>query len=231
MAVVGNALPFFGADTSAARRLAPYILLAAFLHGVVVVGLKLPDPAGTQVPPPLRLSWRAPPSPASAPLSVPSSKSLPEQVSPSDARSLRAAPAAEPARVPRVAAPEVSVPTVPPLATQTAPVVESARPPVSADLFDSARRMARDIGRESMRDGVAGGTTVGAGRGAPAAVERAALPELDRALRKRSASEERLGGGILRITTESGRVYCLKPPSDAVRDGPVEPLAVATNCP
>jgi hypothetical protein len=57
------------------------------------------------------------------------------------------------------------------------------------------------------------------------------LPELDRALRKRSTGEERLGDGILRITTESGRVYCLKPPSDVVRDGPVEPLVVPTNCP
>ncbi len=91
--------------------------------------------------------------------------------------------------------------------------------------------MARDIGREAAREGGVSGSAVAVVRATPSAVDRAVLPELDRALRKRPAGEERLGGGILRITTESGRVYCLKPPSDLVRDGPVEPLAVPTNCP
>lgn len=91
--------------------------------------------------------------------------------------------------------------------------------------------MARDIGREMARDGVIGSSTASAGRGALAAPDQAALPELERNLRKCSVGEERLGGGILRITTESGRVYCLKPPADFVRDGPVEALAVPTNCP
>lgn len=235
MAVVGKALRFCAVDTCAARRLAPYLLLAVFLHGVVVLGLRLPDAAGKREPPPLRLSWREPASLASAPLpvqpAVESSRPLPEPARIPDFRGQRAAPRVEAVRVPRVPVPAVSAPTVLPSLPPPAPAVESSRLPVSADLLDSARRMARDIGREGVRDGAAGGMIAAAGRGVPSVVDRAALPELDRALRKRSAGEERLGGGILRITTESGRVYCLKPPSDLVRDGPVEPLAVPTNCP
>lgn len=231
---MAEALPFCGTDTSTVRRLAPYLLLTMFLHGIVVLGLRLPDAAGKREPPPLRLSWRAPASPASTSLPVPpsvvSSRPLPEPARAPDSRGQRAAPSVESVRVPRVTVPAASAPTVLPSSPPPAPAVEPTRPPVSADLLDSARRVARDIGRESARDGVTGSPAV-AGRGAPVAVDRAVLPELDRALHKRSAGEERLGGGILRITTESGRVYCLKPPADFVRDGPVDALAVPTNCP
>lgn len=218
------------AEAGAARRLAPYIVLAVFLHGLAVVGLRLPDPAETPVPPPLRLSWRTPSSPASVPQPVQQPVPSSERVRASDARGSHAASAAEPVRVQRAPVSDVFVPAAvqPPVAV---PAAEAARPPVTTDLLEGARRMARDIGRETVRDGVSGSSTASAGRGAPVLVERAALPELDRALHKRSAGEERLGGGILRITTESGRVYCLKPSSDLVRDGPVEPLAVPTNCP
>lgn len=232
--MTGRALPFCGSETSAARRLAPYLLLAVLLHGVVVLGLRPPDVARKPEPPQLRLSWRVPASLASAPLPVQSavalSSPLPEPARTPDFRGQRAAPSVEAVRVPRVPLPTVSTPAV--LSSPSpVPAVEPTRPPASGDVLDSARRMARDIGRESVRDGAAGGVTTAAGGGVPAVVDRTVLPELDRALRKRSAGEERLGGGILQITTESGRVYCLKPPSDLVRDGPVEPLAVPANCP
>lgn len=231
MAVMVDSWPGRASGAGALKRLAPYLLAAAFLHGLAGLGLRLPDPAETQVPPPLRLSWNTPPSQAAVPLPVQPSEPSPEPVRTSGSRNLRGTAAVEPARVARVAIPEPSAPAAVVPSNPSVPAVESARAPVSADLLEGARRMARDIGREAARDGVVGGNPAAAGRGVSAAVDRAILPELDRALRKRSVGEERLGGGILRITTESGRVYCLKPPSDLVRDGPVEPLAVPTNCP
>ncbi|WP_139379585.1 hypothetical protein [Zoogloea sp. LCSB751] len=218
-------------DAGAVRRLGPYLLVAALLHGLAGLGLRLPDPAGTQVPPPLRLSWSKPPSPAVVPLRQQPSESSPEPVSTSGSRNLRGAVAIAPARVPRVAIPEPPAPAAVTPPNPSAPAVEPVRAPAGADLLEGARRMARDIGREAAREGGVSGSAVAVVRATPSAVDRAVLPELDRALRKRPAGEERLGGGILRITTESGRVYCLKPPSDLVRDGPVEPLAVPTNCP
>lgn len=57
------------------------------------------------------------------------------------------------------------------------------------------------------------------------------MPALDRALRNAEAGEERLAGGLIRITTKSGRIYCLKPPPDMARDGPVAMQSTPTNCP
>lgn len=220
------AVPQHGTDGAALRHLAPYLLLAVVLHGLLGLGLTLPAPASRLVPPPLRLSWRVP-APVTVvesarPTGAPESLFAPER-GPLP-RSPRGAQAAVPA--PPMAMP---VPSAPPAPPASAPVAESSRAPVSADLLDSARRMARDIGREAARDSALGG--VGGAGGRAVTADRAVLPELDRTLRKRPAGEERLGGGILRITTESGRVYCLKPPPDFARDGPGEALAVPTNCP
>lgn len=226
LAVVG-AWPRHGFDGAALRRLAPYLLLAVLLHALL--GLGLPAPASRLEPPPLRLSWREPP-----PAPVVQSARPPEAPSAVGrgpaSRSLRGAPSAEPMRVPPTAMPLASAPVAPPAPVPAASAVEPSRAPVSADLLDSSRRMARDIGREAAGGSVVGGAAA-AGRVAPAAIERAALPELERALRRRPAGEERLDGGILRITTEAGRVYCLKPPPDFARDGPGQALAVPTNCP
>ncbi|MBS0348801.1 MAG: hypothetical protein JSR69_20325 [Proteobacteria bacterium] len=229
---LGCALPQHGADGAALRRLAPYLLLAVVLHVLLGLGLTLPAPALRLEPPPLRLSWRVPsPAVVAQPVRPPASQSAPERVPPS--RSPRSARETAPVRVPPMIMPVPAVPLAPPASAPATSVADPPRVPVGVDLLDSARRMARDIGREAAMESRVGSRGPAAGRAAPApaAIERAALPELERALRKRPAGEERLGGGILRITTESGRVYCLKPPLDVVRDGPVEPLAVPTNCP
>lgn len=224
-----GALPRHGTDGAALRHLAPYLLLAVVLHGLLGLALTLPAPASRLELPPLRLSWRVP-APATVAQPARPPESTQSQFAPERgplSRSPRGAQAAVPA--PPMAMPVPSAPLAPPTSAPAASVTESSRAPVSADLLDSARRMARDIGREAARDGAEGGLRGAGGR--TAAADRAVLPELDRALRKRPAGEERLGGGILRITTEAGRVYCLKPPPDFARDGPAEALAVPTNCP
>lgn len=225
-----EALPLHAAGNGAGRRLAPYLLLAASLHALLILGLKLPVPVATSVAPALHLSWRAPPVPL-VPLPALRSDVPPETARAVAPRSQLHAPSVASSRVPRLTISELSVPAATVPSSPSAPAVEPARATAGADLLEGARRMARDIGREAVREGMASGSMAAAGRAAPTAVDRPALPELERALRKRPLGEERLGGGIQRITTESGRVYCLKVPSDFARDGPGVALAVPTNCP
>lgn len=91
-------------------------------------------------------------------------------------------------------------------------------PPTSAELLESARRYLRQ-GPQRL-----------AAQPAPAE-ERPLLPALDRALRRQAAREEHLTDGSVRITTASGTRYCLNPPPDAARGGPLDPLAVPSICP
>ncbi len=95
-------------------------------------------------------------------------------------------------------------------------------PPTSAELIESARRLARSVGREQERSTPAN----------HALRERAVLPALERALAKHPASETRLGNGQIKITTASGTTYCLRqPPPDLAPGGLVEPMAVPSTCP
>lgn len=95
------------------------------------------------------------------------------------------------------------------------------QPPAAVELMDSARATIREMAREQARHQP----------GNAMHEDRPVLAGLDRVLRKAKAGEERLADGLIRITTESGRVYCLKPPPDFARDGPVAMLSAPTNCP
>ncbi|MFA6445527.1 MAG: hypothetical protein WCV99_24595 [Sterolibacterium sp.] len=91
----------------------------------------------------------------------------------------------------------------------------------STELIDAARKAVRDMVRNQ------GGREPRPGL----EEDRPFLAALDRALRKPSPGEKRYADGLIRVTTESGKDYCLKPPPDFARGGPVELLAVPTNCP
>lgn len=91
----------------------------------------------------------------------------------------------------------------------------------SADLIESAGKIARNVARAPEERQQGNG----------ALHERPFLPKLDRALRKGNAGEMRFTNGLIKITTESGRVYCLQSPPDFARGGPVDMLSVPTNCP
>jgi len=93
--------------------------------------------------------------------------------------------------------------------------------PSRTDLIESARKIIRQMTYEQGKQG----------QGASTPIDRPILPALDRALRERVAGEKRLVDGLIQITAESGRVYCLQAPPDFARGGPVEAMAVATNCP
>lgn len=93
--------------------------------------------------------------------------------------------------------------------------------PAAAELIESARTIAREMAHEHTKGQAANAMQA----------DRPFLPVLDRALRKAEVGEERLASGMVRITTKSGRVYCLAPPPDMARDGPVAMLSTPTNCP
>jgi hypothetical protein len=90
-----------------------------------------------------------------------------------------------------------------------------------ADLLASARA----IGRETAR------SEIWPSQDAGAVEDRPILPQLDRTLRREAAGERRLGNGLVRIVSASGRIYCLQAPPDFARDGPVAMVSVPTTCP
>ncbi len=111
---------------------------------------------------------------------------------------------------------------------KTLPAPRDSAPPPSpqprldiAALLLSARAIARE---EQARESPPFG-------GIARPQDRPVLPALDRALKREPPGEHYLGGGLTRVVTTSGRVYCLQAPPDFARGGPVEALAVPTNCP
>lgn len=97
----------------------------------------------------------------------------------------------------------------------------AAQPAAADALVASARRLARALPQR----------LTGMPPPAPPLADRPFLDALDRALRQEAAGERRLAGGIVRVVTAWGSVYCLKPPPEFTRGGPLEPLAVPTTCP
>lgn len=95
------------------------------------------------------------------------------------------------------------------------------RAPAAAELIESARTIAREMAHEHTQGQAANAMQA----------DSPFLPALDRALRKAEVGEERLASGLIRITTKSGRVYCLTPPPDMARDGPLGMMSTPTNCP
>lgn len=98
---------------------------------------------------------------------------------------------------------------------------EARQGPAAAELIESARTIAREMAHEHTQGQAANAVQA----------DRPFLPALDRALRKAEVGEERLASGLIRITTKSGRVYCLTPPPDMARDGPLAMMSTPTNCP
>jgi len=101
---------------------------------------------------------------------------------------------------------------------------DSGRSPIpsASELIGSARVVARETGRQQDGD---------RRRNEPGE-DRPFLPELDRALRKTAPGEKRFAGGTIKITTPTGRVYCLPlPPEYARGGGMVEALSVPSTCP
>lgn len=97
----------------------------------------------------------------------------------------------------------------------------AAQPAAADALVASARRLARALPQR----------LTGMPPQAPPLADRPFVDALDRALRQEAAGERRLAGGIVRVVTAWGSVYCLKPPPEFARGGPLEPLAVPTTCP
>ncbi len=112
-------------------------------------------------------------------------------------------------------------PTLAPLATTqtttSAPVIPDPEA-LMASARLVAREMARDRGDRSVTQ-------------ADNPVDRPFLPKLARALDKPRSSVQRYEGGLIKIITTGGRIYCVQEPPDFARGGPLDPLSVPTNCP
>ena len=90
------------------------------------------------------------------------------------------------------------------------------------DLSATTRSLAREMAREE-------------GPVAPAQPDnpgdRPILPLLDQALGKQRPGVQHYEGGLIKIISASGRVYCLQEQPNFARGGPVDPLSGPTNCP
>lgn len=127
-------------------------------------------------------------------------------------------------RAPEVGrAPRPEVDETPPVAAVPIQVITPvSRPRLDLDrLTGSAREVVRE---EALR-----GEVPAAGEAHSA--DRPILPALDRALRRESPGVRRLAGGLIRVVSESGTVYCLQEPPSYARGGPAELPAVPTTCP
>jgi len=90
------------------------------------------------------------------------------------------------------------------------------------DLSATARSLAREMAREE-------GPVAPAQPDNPS--DRPILPLLDQALGKQRPGVQRYEGGLIKIISASGRVYCMQEQPNFSRGGPVDPLSVPTNCP
>lgn len=90
------------------------------------------------------------------------------------------------------------------------------------DLSATARSLAREMAHEE-------GSLAPAQPDNP--TDRPILPQLDQALGKQRPGVQRFEGGLIKIISTSGRVYCVQEQPNFARGGPVDPLSVPTNCP
>jgi len=188
------------------RRLVASVLAALALHLLLLGLIRMPPERAPSGLPPLILQWRMPLSH--------------EAKAPEPDAAFR--PPATGGRHDALSAPTTNTPG----SGATAPNIENdgAPPamPATAELLDSAHRLVRRYAHERLPGEQP--------PGAPLA-DRPVLPELDRALREPVAEEKRLASGIIKVTTAFGATYCLKPPPEISRSGPMEALAVPTTCP
>lgn len=185
-----------------------YLLLAAFLHGLVLFCLKTklrPEFIPFQAPT-LQLHLSPPANPP--PLQQPAPAEPIARARPAE----RASPTTEHAGSPAAERADTA---------SRAPEAQS--PPISADmLIESARRRLQEESRQ--RTSAPFALPPEAAREAPAG-------SLARAMARRPAGEKLLAGGIVQATTADGKVFCLKQPPLKADGGLSEGLAVPTNCP
>ena len=193
------------------------VLAALLLHGLLLGiprhKILLPEPGR----PALDVRWLTIPAmpDSEARLAVQPAPVSRDGAAPRRAAAVEAPPLASP-RLPGSPAPVAGVPAA------DAPGDGAPAVPSGIELMESARRIAREAARSGPGRGeVVQGTVL----------ERPALAPLARALTRRAASEQRLQDGTIRGMDAWGREYCLRPPPDFARGGPVEPMAVPTTCP
>lgn len=187
------------------RRLSLFVLISAVLHLAILAALRAPASTRLAETPPLQVRL-ATPAPRDEGADIPS---VVEPKAVAARRLLK--PRNEDAK---------PVDTVP--SHETSASVGLAAPGFSVgSVLESARQMAREEARK--QSGVHGEGVRNE--------DRAALPQLARALRREAPGEKRFASGMIKVVTASGSVYCLQPKPTFARDGPVEPLSIPTNCP
>jgi hypothetical protein len=163
-------------------------------------------------PDPVALHWVQLPAPS--PVNPPRTQLLP-------ALSRVQAPALTPAThaYEVLAMPETMAP-VPAVSVPESAVAPPMAPRVDlASVFAQARTLAK------------AGTPATGTADQPAWLEKPRAPQIEHALKRQSPGEYPLSNGLIRVVSASGQSYCLQPPPDFARGGPVEPTSVPTTCP
>lgn len=194
------------------RRLMMFVLIALGIHVLVLVQMRGPRTFVSFPAPPLVLRW-APPTQERI---VEEPPGVVETRLP-DKRPVRLAQSS-----PKLASSSRQPGPGDPDGAKTREAGEPAYPTHrdAVELIESAREIVHKMVRESAHR-----------EGSRVQDERSFQPELDRALKKTGAGEVRMAGGLIRVTTPSGRVYCMQAPPDFARGGLADVTSVPTNCP
>lgn len=192
------------------RRLLPFLLLSAVLHGVL---LALPPLRGAQAPPVAVLHHviQATLQRSASSAEVSSPPAAVQEVAVRPARPGAARSGATAVRSPGgyVVVPEVSSNETPPVGER-----ESAS---ANELMEQARRAARTEAIRMERE-----------------VLRAPAPAAEQGDAYRASHgshDRRFADGTVRVATRWGTSYCLKPPPEFARGGPGDGVTAPTNCP
>lgn len=203
-------------DWAQQQRLVLALVAALGLHLLILGLIKLPVPRITPPAPSMALQW----------VELPARKPRSEQVVPMNKPARPATRRGQDAPFDRgnKATPgkAAGVSVTQTIAPQPKTEFTVPAPLNPADLRATARSLAREMARE---------------QGADAAVQqddpanRPILPQLDQALRKPHPGVQRYEGGLVKIITAGGRIYCMQEQPNFARGGPADALSVPTNCP
>lgn len=197
-------------DTQTTRRFAIALAVALALHAAVLSGWRVPRARLAQPPLKTLSVWLETPREISPPAPAESSGGMRPTARETAPRLVRGPVTASAEAVPAVPRGEPSD------KRETAPPGETVLP------NPHWRETARTIVREEARRDPA------SPRETPADTPEARLAKAWAAPR---ASEKRLAGGIVKITTVFGTTYCLKPPPEGPREGPGESYSITVTCP
>lgn len=200
------------AAARAERRLLPFLLASALLHGVL---LALHPLRGTKAPPVAVLHQ-------ALQATLQHSASSAEVLSPSRSPAARDAvvgpprPSASRSGSAAVRSPGGYV-VVPAVGSEATPPVGERESAAANELMEQARRAARveaiRMEREVLRAPAPAGEGSDAYHASPGSRER------------------RFADGTVRVNTRWGTSYCLKPPPEFARGGPGDGVTAPTNCP